>query len=420
MEANNRNSRERAYHIFLISLCCACLCVFMRSGFVTLAVARDLRIGVFAPMTGPAAESGIVMKNASILAMEEINRTGGILGRKIELFFGDDESKTAAGVSVVERLINKDKVDIVVGGMNSNVGLAVMEIVPKYDIPLILTCPAAYKITEKIVEDPKKYRYVIKSNPSTYAYGIGYKDFVGYLERNKIVNFKNKTMVILGEQTDWGKSLAEAQIAELGKLGWKALANDVHDIGETNYISMLSKMKTFDAEILITNETSASAAASLARQFVEQGLRMLFLQSYGPFKPGYLEAVGNRAEGVVAIVLNEVQGEVGGKFRDSYTKRWGSADFDVCGGVQYDMLYLIKEAYEKAGSFENQRFINEFLGIKKKGTVGTFAFDVKSHEAAAGEQFVPQAVKQVQGGKLKWIWPENVQEAKFLKPHWLK
>lgn len=161
------------------------------------------KIGVIAPMTGPAAETGEGMKGASIIAAEEINKKGGILGRKIELYFGDDESKAAAGASVMERLINREKVDIVIGTMNSNVGLATMEIAANYGIPFIMTGPAAQAIADKIKGNPQRYKYLLKPDPSTTTHVIGVASAAEMIAKEDPKHANKKTAVFVTEHTDW-------------------------------------------------------------------------------------------------------------------------------------------------------------------------------------------------------------------------
>ena len=407
----------RAKKGLLVLACAVCVCII---SWVPSYAADILKIGVIAPMTGPCAETGEGMKGASILAAEEINAAGGILGRKIELFFGDDESKAAAGASVMERLINRDKVDIIIGTMNTNVGLATMEVAAKYEIPFILTCPAAWKISEKILNDPKKYRYTIKTDPSTYGYGIGYAEFVQYLDGNNLVEFRNRTVAVLSEHNDWGASLAEAEVKEFKKLGWEVVANEVHDIAETNFFSLLSKIKALNPDILITNETSASAAASLARQFLEQGLPMHLFQSYGALKPGYLEALGTSGNGICAMQLIYCHTEECDEFTGRYAARWGAAKFDVCGNMQYDMFYLAKTAYEKAGSLDKDKWIEAVLNTEMRGTIGNYVYDKASHETKVGKDFIPSVVMQLRNGKWHYMMPEYMRKEEYIKPSWVK
>ena len=109
----------------------------------------NYKIGVNAPLTGPAAEVGQYIKNGALIAVDDINNKGGVLGRKIEVVFGDDEAKPEVGVSVYERFMTKDKVDAVIGGLNSSVNIAMQETAAKYDKIFITGGPVSEILTER-------------------------------------------------------------------------------------------------------------------------------------------------------------------------------------------------------------------------------------------------------------------------------
>ena len=205
--------------------------------------------------------------------------------------------------------------------MNSNVGLATMEIAANYKVPFILTCPAAQEIADKIAANPERYKYLVKSDPTTTAHAVGVAAAADFLTKEDPANTKNKTVFLLTEHNEWGKSIAIAAVDELKKVGWKVIDKQVHDIGETNFMAMISKIKAQDPDILVTAETSASAAASLARQFIEQGLQMYLVQVYGALKPGYLEALGTQGEGVIAEIMVDCHTQECDKFTKKFVEK---------------------------------------------------------------------------------------------------
>jgi branched-chain amino acid transport system substrate-binding protein len=88
---------------------------------------EPVKIGFIAPLTGSLAEHGLDMKQAAMLAVEEINSKGGILGRKIELIIEDTACKADLAVSAVQKMITQDNVYAVVGEYCSTVTLAVQD-----------------------------------------------------------------------------------------------------------------------------------------------------------------------------------------------------------------------------------------------------------------------------------------------------
>src|SRR5882757_10675237 len=91
----------------------------------TLALAADpIKIGVDGPFTGGSSSMGVSMRDGVRLAIDEINKSGGVLGRQLVAVERDDEAKNERGVQIAQELINKEKVAAVVGYINTGVALA--------------------------------------------------------------------------------------------------------------------------------------------------------------------------------------------------------------------------------------------------------------------------------------------------------
>ena len=92
---------------------------------------ETIKVGVPGPYSGPAAEKGEHLKYGIQLAAEEINGKGGFLGKKVELVFADTEAKPEVGVSAYEKMVTRDKVQFIVGEVNSDVALATLDVVAR-------------------------------------------------------------------------------------------------------------------------------------------------------------------------------------------------------------------------------------------------------------------------------------------------
>ena len=102
---------------------------------------EPIKIGVLYPLTGGGAVYGVPAMAGHQLAVEELNAKGGIMGRKIESIERDDKLNPAAASSTMKELITKDKVDIVLGGLASSVGLAMSEVSKQEKVVYISTIP---------------------------------------------------------------------------------------------------------------------------------------------------------------------------------------------------------------------------------------------------------------------------------------
>src|SRR6195952_3058660 len=111
--------------------------------------ADPIKIGVSGPFTGGSSSMGVSMRDGVRLAAEEINKSGGVLGRKLELVERDDEAKNERGVQIAEELINKEKVVATVGFINTGVSLAYQRFYQEAEIPVFNNVATGTVITNQ-------------------------------------------------------------------------------------------------------------------------------------------------------------------------------------------------------------------------------------------------------------------------------
>jgi branched-chain amino acid transport system substrate-binding protein len=404
------------WRIVLMSL--TCLAIVTSPAYVDRAHAAESSLfGVYGPMTGPAAESGGQIKNGAIMAVEEVNAAGGILGRQIKLVFGDTESKPSAGVAMMERLITHDKVELVTGGLHSDIALATMDVTAKYRIPQIMNTPVSGEITKKVADNLEKFKYVFKNGPTPAVYGTSVPEVLGMLGTKKIT-FKTRTVAFVRERSSWGLSLQESIADVFKSKGWQVVAVETVEANQSDYLSLLSKIKALNPDAIVELQTSAAAATSFLKQFVERRIPSLLIPIFVPSDPKYIELSGPTADGVVWMVnITALPTKKGKAFVEAYKKRWGIGPA-MTAALQYDLMNMIKIAYEKAASFDKDKFAEAFVQSHYEGICGIYAYDPKNHQVKAGPEFIPTIAYQIQDQKNVVLWPERYADGSFQMPPW--
>ena len=126
-----------------------------------LAFAADpIKIGVDGPFTGGSSSMGVSMRDGVRLAVDEINKAGGVLGRQLQLVERDDESKNERGVQIAQELINKEKVVAAVGYINTGVALASQRFFQEAKIPVMNNVATGSVITKQFEKDPENYVFL--------------------------------------------------------------------------------------------------------------------------------------------------------------------------------------------------------------------------------------------------------------------
>jgi branched-chain amino acid transport system substrate-binding protein len=165
------------------------------------AVAQDtIKIGVTQPLTGAFAASGNYVAQGAKIAEEEINKAGGVLGKKIELIVEDNKSNPTEAAATAEKLIVKDKVPVMLGAWGSSLTLAIMPKLEEYKVPMVVETSSSGKITTS--GNP----YIFRISPPSAVEAAAFKSILPKM------SVKKADFLVINN--DWGRGSAE----DFGKL----------------------------------------------------------------------------------------------------------------------------------------------------------------------------------------------------------
>ncbi len=201
-----------------------------------------VKMGVLAPVQMPVGH-GIM--NAAKMAAEEINASGGIQGKKIELVFGDTESKPEKGVTAMKKLVLEDKVDVLVGEYNSGVALAIQPFLPGYKIVFLSTGVASPDLTNNVKKDYAKNKYYFRDmvnadRQTQWAFKF-LKEFV-----NGSLGYKK--FAILAENAKWTEDYAPNLKKSLEGIGLEVPFMERFDVDIKDFSPIFSKIKSLNVQ----------------------------------------------------------------------------------------------------------------------------------------------------------------------------
>ena len=370
------------------SLCLLVGFLMVFSSVMPAGAQGTLKIGFFAPITGPAAADGMSAKNAVELGVKEVNDGGGVNGKKVELVVYDDRLKAEEAVAIANKLIERDKVVGVVSGSYSGPTRVVAPILQKAGMPMV----AGYAVHPDVTWNPNTKK------PNDFIFRNG---FLGEVEGAAAAEFAFKSltakrMSIIAMDNDFGRSISAGFAERAEKLGAAILTKQMYKFpGEKDFRPYLTTIKEGNPDVIFA-AGYYNEAASIVRQAKELGIKSQILGEEGFDSPKFLEIAGDAAEGVI-IATNLDRDDprpVVQNFLKNYRAAYGH-DADMVGASSYDAFMILVDAIRKAGT--DPKAIQKALLETKdyNGLTGKISRFVQ------GEVVKPVQIQVVKDGKFR-------------------
>src|SRR4029078_4692775 len=170
-----------------------------------------IKIGVTQPLTGAFAASGNYVTQGAKIAEEEINKAGGVLGKKIELIVEDNKSNPTEAVATAEKLIVKDKVPVMLGAWSSTLKLAVLTNVEEYKVPVVVETSSSGKITTS--GNP----YIFRISPTSEMEAVAFTPLFKKMDIKSVAFLSTNNDFGLGAANEFAKAAEEDGGEDVGR-----------------------------------------------------------------------------------------------------------------------------------------------------------------------------------------------------------
>lgn len=343
---------------------------------------EKVRIGVILPLTGDGATYGKEIKQGIDLAIDEINEEEGIRGRPVVAFYEDDQGLPQPAVSALQKLIDQNKVNVVIGGAFSTPALAMLPICNRRH--MLFFSPTASSPELSVPND-----YFFRNWPSDTFEGNSMAEFA-------VSRLGLKKFAILYSNSDYGLGLREVFKKKVIELGGNTVFEDSFSEGMTDFRTQLSKIKQSQPDGIYLVGWYKEFALIL-RQAREIGVGSQFLSCVTFNKPELLEIAGDTAEGVYFTQptydpqSNEANVE---NFVKSYRKKYDE-DPGVYAAHGYDSVKLLALAMKTKGFSVNDIMEGLYSISGYEGTSGMTTFDSNGDVAKPARIFVVRNRKYV-------------------------
>ncbi|EME69629.1 ABC-type branched-chain amino acid transport system protein [Paramagnetospirillum caucaseum] len=326
--------------------------------------AEDIRIGAFLSVTGVMSLMGDPEKRTLDMLVEKINAEGGVLGRKIQLITYDDGSEPEKATTFVKRLIDNDKVDIIIGGSGTPTSMAVLGLIERAEMPYISLGGGV-----SIVEPVRKWVFKVPPTDRMAADRV-------------LAEMKSRgltKMAILSENVGFGKSGHDHTVALAPKYGIEIVADEVYSPKDPDVTAPLAKIRSTPGVQTLFVFGSGNGPAVVTKNIRQLNLNIPVYQSPGVASREFLRLVGNAADGmrlaagalIVAEQLpaNDPQRPVVVNFKRMFEERNKPMDVSTLAGHGWDSLMIVTEAIKRAGGTDKAKVRDEIE--KTRNFIGT-------------------------------------------------
>ena len=374
------------------------------------AFAQEIKVGLSGPFTGGSSSMGVSMRDGVKLAVQEINKAGGVLGKQIKLIERDDEAKNELGVQIAQELINKEQVVATLGFINTGVAQAAQRFYQEAEIPVLNNVATGSVLTKQWPDAKVNYVFRNAANDTIQSSMIAE-------EAVKRQGFKKPA--ILADATNYGQLGREDLTNALAKMDIKPVAVEKFNIGDTDMTAQVLKAKEAGADVILTYAIGPELA-QIANSMAKLGWKVPMIGSWTLSMASFIDTAGPNGDGAM-MPQTFIQMPTTPKrkaFIEAYQKAYNvdRMPSPVSAAQGYDSAYLLAAAITQAKSTDGKKIKEalESLQTKIEGVVTVYdkPFSATDHEAVSSNIPVFGLVK---GGRVVPAHPEDVDGDKAMR-----
>lgn len=387
--------------------------------------AKPYLIGSPYPLHSFYAADGEQMRNGSGLAIDEINATGGIGGKKIERIVIDADVATPEGLATAfTKLINDDVDALIIGYVQ----------VPATEYDLVAAYGAPYlhgntyeSGVQKVRDNPKKYSMIFNVDSTEVWYGRNFPGFLNLLEATGRWKPKKRTVHFIEGDLVYSQTISKSGQEAVEKSGkWKNVGVEKVITPTNDWAPVIRKLHQTNPGVVMNDHPAPADLAAFMKAFAANPTDSLVYLQYGPSIPVFLELAGSAANGAVwSSVLGPYQDVLGRAFKAKYRARHKLTP-GANAGQNYDTVYMLARAWAKVGNPKNFKAVSDELRrLIHRGVCGGYwlnhigqvnwLYPAQTQDPSLGNAHL---FYQVQNGQHKIIYPTPYTEAPFTRAPW--
>jgi len=396
--------------------------------FSLVQASENILIGVPAAQSGPLGVADHQdWTNGVLMAIEDINAKGGVLGRNLEAKIIDLDMLSPEGnIAGFQSLLEADVHAI--ASAFTIIPQPAMDAAAPSGIPYVHGNTSSVNV-DLYKSDPQKYRNIFQLDVPEVWYGTGFVRFLTDLKASGAWEPKNNKVHIVQGQISYTQLISQSTQAEIKNSDWEVAAITDIQFPVQDWTPVIKALRNTDAAAIMIDHWVAAELAAFAQQYAFDPVpgALVYLQ-YGPSQPEFLELAAGAGEGMVwGSVYGVYADEKGTAFRERYKAKYPGIMGMVYTGGGYDAVHILAEAWKAAGDPNNFDAVGDAIrNMNYRGINGTYKIDPETNSGISYPNMVsdPEAGQahlffQVQNDEHRIIAPSPYAEVPFVKAPWM-
>jgi branched-chain amino acid transport system substrate-binding protein len=365
--------------------------------------ADTIRVGTTQPLTGKFKAFGEEQLRGLQMWVHDINARGALLGKDVELVYYDDYSEADRSALLYRQLIEKDKVDLLIGPYSSGTTLSASTIAEQHNFPMVASAASAEKIWRR-----------------------GYKNIFGtdvpaanYMHIAIAVAQENgaKTFDLVSSDTEFSREVASGVREEIASRGLTLLMDEVYQLDQVDFSALAKKLRDSKGEVLL-GATYLEDALSIRKAIMSLGAtakvrrKDMVALTVGPALRAFGDKMGPAAEGIVGVVqwLRSVHKPGAQDFAYRYRLKYGYNP-GVHAAIGYSAGQVMEAAVRLAGSLDKDAVREQLKTMTFHSLFGEYKVDETGRQIGKRNYLL-----QWQDDRRRLVAPPDVAERKLIYP----
>ncbi len=362
--------------------------------------ADTIRVGTTQPLTGKFKDFGEEQLRGIQMWVHDINARGSLLGKDVELVYYDDYSEADRSAVLYRQLIEKDKVDLLIGPYSSGTTLAASTVAEQHNFPMVASAASAEQIWQR------GYKNIFGTD----------KPAANYMDIAIAVAQENgaKTFDLISSDSAFSRDVADGVRKELASRGLTLLLDEVYQLDQVDFSALAKKLSDSKGDVLL-GATYLEDALAISRAFRTIGGKArkdMVALTVGPALREFGDEMGPAAEGIVGVVqwLRSVKKPGSQDFAYRYRLKYGYNP-GVHAVIGYSAGQVLEAAVRLAGSTDKDAVREQLKKLEFHSLMGNYKVDETGRQIGKRMYLL-----QWQNDSRRLVAPPDVAERKLIYP----